>query len=236
MESTLLVLMITAASLGFVHTILGPDHYLPFIVMAKARGWSMRKTLWITALCGGGHVLSSILLGFGGILLGIGLQNLVNIESSRGNLAAWALLFFGLAYFIWGIWRAIRNKPHKHMHHHTNGTVHEHMHSHKMEHNHVHSDKKMSVTPWILFLIFVLGPCEPLIPLLMYPAAEHSAMGVAGVSLVFGLTTIATMIFAVSILTYGIKIVQLQKLEKYAHAIAGATISLSGFGIIFLGF
>jgi len=28
------VLLATAASLGFIHTLIGPDHYLPFIVMS----------------------------------------------------------------------------------------------------------------------------------------------------------------------------------------------------------
>ena len=41
-ESTLLLW--TAASIGFVHTLLGPDHYLPFVAMSRAGGWSARKT------------------------------------------------------------------------------------------------------------------------------------------------------------------------------------------------
>ncbi len=48
----------TAASIGFFHTILGPDHYLPFIVLAKSRQWSSLKTAIITLLCGIGHILS----------------------------------------------------------------------------------------------------------------------------------------------------------------------------------
>jgi hypothetical protein len=41
-----------AAILGLVHTILGPNHYSPFIAMAKARNWSNRRTMWITLLKG----------------------------------------------------------------------------------------------------------------------------------------------------------------------------------------
>jgi hypothetical protein len=52
------ILIATAASIGFFHTILGTDHYLPFIVMSKARNWSMVRTAVITSLCGLGHVLS----------------------------------------------------------------------------------------------------------------------------------------------------------------------------------
>ena len=56
MTPELLVLVATAASIGFIHTLLGPDHYLPFIVMAKVRGWSRSKALGVTSLCGLGHV------------------------------------------------------------------------------------------------------------------------------------------------------------------------------------
>lgn len=38
------VLALTAAPIGFFHTLLGPDHYLPFLVMAKARKWWIIKT------------------------------------------------------------------------------------------------------------------------------------------------------------------------------------------------
>ena len=36
MNSGIIILCGTAAALGFVHTLLGPDHYLPFIVMNRA--------------------------------------------------------------------------------------------------------------------------------------------------------------------------------------------------------
>jgi hypothetical protein len=60
-------LVITAASLGFFHTLLGPDHYLPFIMMSWARGWSGLKTGLITFLCGLGHICSSVVLGLIGV-------------------------------------------------------------------------------------------------------------------------------------------------------------------------
>jgi nickel/cobalt exporter len=50
----------TAVALGFIHTLLGPDHYIPFGVMAKARQWALKKTLVIAFFSGLGHVLSSL--------------------------------------------------------------------------------------------------------------------------------------------------------------------------------
>ena len=75
MTEEIKILTITAASIGFFHTLLGPDHYLPFIVMSKARKWSLFKTLWLTVLCGMGHVGSSIVIGLIGI--GTGLVHVV---------------------------------------------------------------------------------------------------------------------------------------------------------------
>ena len=37
MNDSIALLSLTAISLGFFHTLLGPDHYLPFIVMSKAK-------------------------------------------------------------------------------------------------------------------------------------------------------------------------------------------------------
>lgn len=232
MTDNLTTLTITAASLAFIHTVLGPDHYLPFIVMSRARKWTIYKTSWITLLSGFGHVISSILLGTIGIGVGIALHKLEFLESVRGDLAAWLFVLFGLAYMTWGIYRAVKNKPHKHIHHHGNGTVHVHEHSHLEEHDHTH---KNNITPWILFTIFFLGPCEPLIPLLMYPAARNSTWGIAQVSIIFGLVTMLTMLGLVLMASYGLKLVRLGKMERYTHAIAGATILLSGIAILFLG-
>jgi nickel/cobalt exporter len=237
MTNEILVLAGTAASIGFVHTVLGPDHYLPFIVISRARRWTLPKTLFISFLCGLGHVLSSVVLGFVGIALGIAVFRLEGVESFRGGLAAWLLIGFGLAYAVWGIHRAIRKKPHKHLHPHTDGIDHEHSHTHqRASHAHVHDDKtRANITPWILFTIFVFGPCEPLIPLLMYPAAKHDISGVILVTLAFGVITIMTMLVIIAAASWGASFIRLGPLERYAHAIAGAMIFISGLSVQFLG-
>ena len=55
MSPDILVLCGTAAAIAFLHTLAGPDHYLPFVAMSKARDWTVRKTLLITFLCGIGE-------------------------------------------------------------------------------------------------------------------------------------------------------------------------------------
>jgi sulfite exporter TauE/SafE len=234
--SQILVIAGTAASIGFVHTVLGPDHYLPFIVMSRARRWPLAKTLIISFFCGLGHVLSSVVLGFIGVALGIAVFRLERVESIRGGTAAWLLIGFGFAYFVWGMHRAIKKRPHKHIHFHSDGKEHDHLHTHQEEHSHLHEEsEKINLTPWILFTIFVFGPCEPLIPLVMYPAAKHNITGVILVSSVFGLTTILTMLAIIAISSWGVSFLRLGRLERYVHALAGAMIFISGLSVQFLG-
>ena len=236
MTAELSVLIITAASIAFFHTIFGPDHYLPFIMMSWARKWSVAKTTLITLLCGLGHIGSSVVLGLIGVALGLAVRKLEVVESVRGNLAAWLLIAFGLVYLVWGLRRAYRNRPHRHGHTHGSEATHTHLHKHFKGHAHIHDDKAApSITPWALFVIFIFGPCEPLIPILMYPAAQNSLSGLVVVTFVFGAITITTMLGVVLLSRAGINFLPLTSMQRFAHVIAGATICLCGLAIQFLG-
>jgi nickel/cobalt exporter len=229
------LLATTAASIGVIHTLLGPDHYVPFAAMARARGWSSTRTLWITTVCGIGHVLGSILLGAVGLAIGISLDRLEWIEGVRGNVAAWLLTGFGLAYAAWGLRRAWRNRPHSHAHHHADGTLHVHEHRHHQGHLHVHDASAASITPWALFVIFAFGPCEPLIPVLMYPASQADWWTVTVVAAIFAVATIATMLAAVMLARRGLAAIDIEPLARYSHALAGGALFLCGLGILALG-
>ncbi|MEE4174784.1 MAG: hypothetical protein V2I57_11075 [Xanthomonadales bacterium] len=255
MTSELMLLIGAAASIAFVHTLMGPDHYLPFVAMARARGWSLARTLRITLWCGLGHLVGSIALGLLGIAFGAQLARLEWIEAVRGETAAWLLVGFGLAYMAWGLRRAWRKRPHRHWHHHGN-LAHSHEHTHEGEHVHVHDhapiqvsgpdqgdapgtatdgNRQKSITPWIIFVIFVLGPCEPLIPLLMYPAATHSVAGVLAVTAVFGVVTVLTMLVAVWVSSVGLGRLRFGSLARYDHALAGFAVCVCGLAITVLG-
>ena len=71
------ILLITAASIAFFHTVFGPDHYLPFIIMAKTGKWSKIKTFWVTIFCGIGHVGGSVILGIIGIATGLAISTML---------------------------------------------------------------------------------------------------------------------------------------------------------------
>jgi nickel/cobalt exporter len=231
-------LLIAAGSVGFIHTVLGPDHYVPFIVLSWARRWSTLKTGIITILCAMGHIGSSVVLGLIGVSLGLAVENLTGVESLRGRVAAWLLIAFGLVYTIWGLRRIHRSHLHEHSHSHLTGEEHDHTHTHSHfgEHTHIHDIQSMkSLTPWILFTIFVFGPCEPLIPFVMYPAAQGRFFDLVAVVAVFGTVTLAVMLGVVFLGRAGVNFLPVKKVERYSHALAGATILLCGLAIEFLG-
>jgi nickel/cobalt transporter (NicO) family protein len=219
----------TAFSVGAIHTVLGPDHYVPFVAMSRAGGWSTGRTMLVTAACGLAHVGSSIVIGLVGLALGVAVLSLEGLEALRGDAAAWLLIGFGLSYLVWGLVRAMRShQPHDHAHVHADGTVHAHRHAHDVAHLHPHAASAAVWTPWILFLIFAFGPCEPLIPLLMYPAAKASPLAVAAVVAAFTLATVATMVTAVVVLRCGVQLVPPAPVRRYAHALAGLAVLACG--------
>jgi nickel/cobalt transporter (NicO) family protein len=142
------------------------------------------------------------------------------------------LVTFGAAYALWGVRHALRQRagllPHEH-----DGDVHMHAHGH---HHHDHGGRIGSRTTfWALFTVFVLGPCEPLIPLFVLPASR-GRWGVAGLTAaVFSLLTVVTMVVLVRLALAGVQRLPLAALERWSHAFAGAVIAASGLAVVFFG-
>lgn len=205
MTYELSILLPMTASIGIVHTLAGPDHYLPFVCMARTGRWSRRKTCWIVTSCAVGHVFGSVMVGLIAIGLGIALSNVEIVENVRGNLATWILIGFGAAYCIRGCLKAT--------------------------HSHTKTSQHRQLTPFILFLVFVSGPCEPLIPIMLFPAVKSSVLGILTVAIVFTFTTIITMVGMVVLLLFGIKNIKCVKIERYGDALGGALVLMTGLTI-----
>ena len=123
-----------------------------------------------------------------------------------------------------------------HTHHRHQDHQHDHSHDHtRNSHSHIHKEENSNLTPWLIFLIFLFGPCEPLIPLLIYPAADHNIFAVILISLVFSIATILTMLVIVFSGLYGLSFLQTEKINKHIHTLAGFSILVYGVSIQFLG-
>lgn len=232
MPSEMTYLVLTAISISCLHTLSGPDHYLPFIALSKAKSWSLQRTILWTVLCGVGHVASSVVLGLLGIGLGWSLSKLSWFEDIRGGIAGWAMLVAGLGYTLYSFIQLYKNKAHKHFETYSNGEMYVYEHQHGTA---VLPQQKTRVTPWVMFIVFLLGPCEPLIPLLSFPAAQQSVWGISVLVGVFTLFTLAVMVLMVVLGFYGLSIFKTAWLEKWVHVLAGTTVWICGAGMLFMG-
>lgn len=227
-----MVLLFTAASVACIHTLTGPDHYVPFIALAKTRKWSLAKTIFWVLACGAAHVGSSVALGLGGAAIGWNMQKLSWIENFRGGLAAWALLFFGIVYTLWSIYRLSQQRQHKHFDVGNAGELYVFEHQHGVA---ILPTERYRVTPWVLFIIFLLGPCEPMIPLLFYPAVHHAVAPMLLLIAVYSVCTLLTMLTMVLLGYYSMVFVKTAFLEKYMHLLGGLSLVMCGVGMVFLG-
>ena len=206
MPADLTTLCLSAISVGAIHTLLGPDHYVPLVAMSRVGRWSRVKTLGVTAACGLGHVAGSIVVGAVGLVLGTTAMGFEAFEGWRGDAAAWLLIGLGVAYTAWAVRCWIRPCA-------TGGEP---------------LPKTAGWAPWLAFLVFVLGPCEPLIPMLMLPTARAGAGSLVAVTLAFTLATVGTMVAAVATLRYGLASGCIHERTNAAHAAAGLAILACG--------
>lgn len=213
-----------AAALAVVHALIGVDHSLPFVALGRARRWTLRRTLLVTAACGAGHVASSVLIGAAGVGLGLAIDSLLRVEAARGELAAALLIGFGLAYAGRAVWR----------HRRAAGRL------------HAASPTGAPVTPRALFIVFLVGPCEPLIPLMVVPGAARDWPAVAAVVGVFGLLTIAVMLAAVAAGHHAARFIAerlrgrigpqwFDAFRRHADVAAGLVVAASGAAVLVLG-
>ena len=205
---SLAVLAWSTVVIGVVHA-LAPDHWMPFVSIGKAQQYSKTKLIGVTLLSGVGHVGSSIVIGSIGLLLGFSLTNLEALESQRGEVAGLLLIGFGLAYAIWGLKQV---RAHRH-----------------------DLDPNRAVTVWMLVAIFVLGPCEPLIPL-MFVSAAHGWQAVFVVSALFAVITLVMMVGQTLLVYKGIDFFRWVHIpHHYSHVIAGLVIVATGLLVMVLG-
>lgn len=207
-------LLASTALIAVVHAAAGPDHYLPFIAIGMARKWTRTKAFAVVLVSGIAHVLSSVVIGAVGIAAGIGLESLKFLEGTRGTVAGWLLIFAGALYLAWSL---------------------------RPRHHHAHAEdiandpraQRRGIIFWVFVAVIVLGPCEPLIPL-MFVAVQISWAAVAAASLLFLILTLAMMELFVLTGLAGVSLLPKRLTHHLGNAFAGLVII--GLGIALMLF
>src|ERR1041385_6280515 len=87
---------VTGFTVAFSHAAI-PTHWLPFVLVARARRWSRTKTLLVTMFAGLGHITLTSLLGLAIAWLGFQLDQ--KLGRAFPLAAGGLLIAIGLYYF-----------------------------------------------------------------------------------------------------------------------------------------
>lgn len=207
MSGSLWALMGSTTLIAVLHA-LAPDHWIPMVNLSIAQRWTSRRLTWMTFLAGIGHVGSSVLIGGVGVLMGVTLNQLKGFETQRGLIAGLLLMGFGLGYVLWG-WRQYAQQQGQ-----------EGGHSHR--------------AGLALLAALVIGPCEPLLPL-MFLAYAFGWLAVTAVAALFSATTITMMLAQVLLARKGLCRGRWIRNFLSSHIATGLSIVVTGFAVLVLG-
>lgn len=166
-SAALTTIAITGFTVAFFHAAM-PTHWLPFVLVARARQWSRAKTLGVTAFAGLGHVALTSLIGLAIAWFGFQIDH--EIGEAFPLIAGTILIGVGVYY----LWRQLRGKGICHHaipggHHHASeacGHETEHSHwEHELEDSELVSKRRGDFAAiGGLFLMLTLSPCEAFLP------------------------------------------------------------------------
>jgi len=222
-----LALITTTVITAIVHTLI-PDHWLPFVLVSRAEGWTRRRTIALTSASGILHVTLSLALGLVILAAGRGAERAVSgLAETLEKLSGWMLLGFGLCYMTWFLLRG--------GHAHTFG-IHPHHHPEDPEPS-VKGRLGMRLKDLSGYtLTFVVGfnPCILLIPLVL-GAAQLSPLTLMAVSAAFAVSTIASMVIVTLAGLRGTSRLTSPFLTRYGEALSGGLIAATGAAMLLLG-
>lgn len=205
----LFTLGLTGFAVAFLHAAI-PTHWLPFVMVGRARRWSNRRTLGTLLLAGSGHVIVTTVLGVAIAWFGFQLDHAW--EEGFHRAAAGVLITLGC-------WLAFR-APHGAGCPHCEGEP--------------QQNPKLSDRTAVggLFLTLTLSPCELFLPVYL-TAVPYGWPGVVWLSSVLAAATLGGMVLLGWLTLRGVEKLRWGWLERGDGRIFGALLCLLGFLIIF---
>lgn len=210
-QTFLYTLALTGFLVAFLHAAI-PTHWLPFVVVGRARGWSRRQILAAVALAGGGHIMVTTALGVGLARFGF------ELNERFDHAFHWVVgaILVGL-----GVWLAFR-APHGRGCNHCEG----------------HPEKLLPGTTdrtalWGLFLTLTLSPCELFLPVYL-TAAPYGWTGIVWLSAVLAVATLGAMLTFSWLALHTMQRLRWQWLERLDDRIIGGLLCLLGVATVAL--
>lgn len=236
MNSTLLTtIAATGFTVAFFHAAI-PTHWLPFVLVSRARNWSRSRTMAVALFAGMGHVALTTLLGL--LIAWLGFQLDEEIGHAFGPLAGGVLVAIGIYY----LWRQLRGGG---ICHHAMPGSHHHADEHcGEEHEHgSHWEKELkdsrlasvSAGDWAaisgLFLMLTLSPCEGFLPVYL-SAVQFGWTGFVVLSVILAVATLAGMTVFTWLTLIGFEKLRLRYFEKWEAGLLGVIFILLGLTML----
>jgi sulfite exporter TauE/SafE len=190
-----------------------PNHWIPLVVISKTENWSRKEALWVTAITGGAHTLSTIIVG---IIVGlVGYKLSSSFEFVTRIIAPVILIVIGLVYLI------IDFRNSHHSHHHVD----------------IDSDAKRSKYAIIMSLGIAMffSPCLE-IEAYYFTAGTLGILGITIVSIVYFVVTVLGMVILVDLGNKGVKKINWHFLEHHEKKIMGLLLIALGIFAYFVEF
>ncbi len=230
------LLVSTAIATSALHMLI-PDHWLPFVLIGRARSWSAKRTAFVSGISALVHTALSALLGLASLVVGLEASRAVGerIEVSSGVL----LIVFGLVYAAWA-WR-------KGGHFHPGGDrVHGAIDGHDHEGR---AAERRGGRPYpadqdiirggpqrgemALALIVGLNPCVLILPL-VFATAGSGPVAVAGVLVAYCVTTVAIMVTMSVIGVLAARAIPVPPIAMQMETASGLLIAAAGIAFLWL--
>lgn len=184
--------------LSAIHALI-PNHWIPLVAIGRAEGWSRSETLTITGITGLAHVTSTILIGVVVGLLGYELST--RYSSVTSVMAPLVLIGLGGVYLVLEF--AGRRRQHHHFETPERGST----------------VSRVSLVASLCLGMF-FSPCLE-IEAYFFTAGALGWQGIATVSLVYLVVTVAGMVVLVDLGLKGAARIQSHFLEHHEKAVTG---------------
>ena len=194
-------LLIAAFFVALVHTAI-PSHWLCFVLVGRARGWRLRRTMGVAAAAGTLHVITTVAIGVVIARTGESLLKLEDLE----HIGAWILAGLGALYLL-------LHFTHKGHHH---------------DHEASASDR---VALGTLVFAVTVSPCSAAI-LILAGAASTSLAQILLISAVLLVTTVGNMVMLVGLTGLGVEKLPLAVFDRYEKLILGLVLGAVGAFIL----
>ena len=234
--TTLTTIAILGFSVAFLHAAI-PTHWLPFVLVGRARGWSREKTVAVTIAAGVCHVVLTSALGLAIAWFGF------ELNATIGGVFPWIAGAILAGIGIYYLWRQFSGAGI--CHHHPPGSTH-HADPHCGEpEDKSHWDDELQSSPIVstragdtaaisgLFVMLTVSPCEAFLPVYL-SGVQYGWRGFVVLSVILAVAALAGMTLFTWLALFGFDRIHIQRFERKEAGLLGGIFVLLAIAVVVL--